>query len=164
MRAVQIVEVKRHLDGREERFVCEVLALKEGEHAAVRWETRLERALEDGPLRIPPGPLVTLGYFWADRTYLVYKMMRPGPQGKLWGHRFDVCTDVTITAREIRYLDLIVDVWVDPRGNFYVLDEDELREARARGLLTPDRGEIVDRTLEELRARYREVLAELPPG
>lgn len=159
---MQIVEVKRHLDGHEERFVCDVLELVEGERAVVRWRSSLERPLEDGPLRIPPGPLLTLGYFWADRTYLVYKMLRPGPSEMLYGHRFDICTDVSITPEEIRYLDLLVDVWVDPQGNFFVLDEEELQEARARGLLTPEQLRIIETALAELRAHYREILADLP--
>ena len=161
---MRIVEVKRHLDGREERFVCDVLALEPGRRAVVRWQTRLEAPLEDGPLRIPPGPLLTLGYFWSDRDYLVYRMMRPDPDGTLWGHRFDICTEVSITEREIRYLDLLVDVWVDSQGNFFVLDEDEFKAARAQGLLTPEQLRVVEQTLRELRARYREILAGLPRG
>lgn len=159
---MRIVEVKRHLDGREERFVCDVLELIEGERAVVRWRSVLERALEDGPLRIPPGPLVTLGYFWADRPYLVYRMMRPAPDGTLLGHRFDICTDVAIGREEIRYLDLLVDVWVDAHGEFHVLDEDELEEARDRGMLSPEQLLLIEETLKELRARYREILAALP--
>jgi len=159
---MQIVEVKRHLDGREERFVCEILALEPGRWAVVRWQAHLEAPLEDGPLQIPPGPILTLGYFWSDRNYLVYRMMRPDPDGTLWGHRFDICTEVSITEREIRYLDLLVDVWVNPQGDFFVLDEDEFRQARARGLLTPEQLRIVEATLRELRARHREVLSRLP--
>ncbi len=170
---MSIVEVKRHLDGREERFVCDVLELVPGERAVVLWRTELSRPLEDGPLRIPPGPLITKGYFWVDRSYLVYEMRRGGPDpdpdggasGPLWGHRFDVCTDVSITPQEIRYLDLIVDVWVDARGRFFVLDEDELRRAKARGLLRPEHERLIEATLEELRARYPALLAELAgPG
>lgn len=157
-----IVEVKRHLDGREERFVCDVLDLVPGERAVIRWQAHLEKPLEDGPLRIPAGLLVTLGYFWTKQNYLIYRMTRPDPDGVLWGHRFDICTDVSISSQEIRYLDLIVDVWVDSHENFFVLDEDELRDARARGLLTPEQLEIVDATLRELQARYREILAALP--
>ena len=159
---MQIVEVKRHLDGREERFVCDLLDILPGERAVVRWQTRLETPLEDGPLHIPAGPLVTLGYFWADRNYLIYEMMRPGSDGTLWGHRFDICTEVSITPEEIRYLDLLVDVWVNVQQDFFVLDEDELQDARARGLLTPEQLRIVETTLQELRAHYREVLAGLP--
>ncbi len=159
---MQIVEVKRHLDGREERFVCELVELLPGERAVVLWRTSLEEPLRDGPLHIPSGPLVTRGYFWTDRSYLIYEMRQPHPQGKLWGHRFDICTDVSISSREIRYLDLIVDVWVDTRGGFFVLDEDELRDARARGLLAPEQLRVVEGTLQELRSRYREILTALP--
>ena len=168
---MSIVEVKRHLDGREERFVCDVLELVPGERAVVLWRTELSEPLRDGPLYIPPGPLITKGYFWADRSYLVYEMRRGGPDpdldpdngagGPLWGHRFDVCTDVSITPQEIRYLDLIVDVWVDARGRFFVLDEDELRRAKARGLLRPEQERVVRETLAFLRERHRDVLAEL---
>jgi predicted RNA-binding protein associated with RNAse of E/G family len=156
---MRIVEVKRHLDGREERFVCDVIELVPGERAVVLWQTQLEEPLCDGPLFIPAGPLVTWGYFWTARPYLVYKMTRP--DGRLWGHRFDICTDVEITEREIRYLDLIVDVWVDAQGQLYVLDEDELVQARERRLLRPEHERVIDAALRELKARYPDVLAEL---
>ncbi len=158
---MQIVEVKRHLDGREEHFVCDVVELVPGERAVVLWQTQLEEPLRDGPLYIPAGPLVTKGYFWTGRNYLVYKMMRPGPDGALWGHRFDICTDVEITEREIRYLDLLVDVWVDAQGRLSVLDEDELAQARERRLLRPEHERTIDAALRELEAHCAGILAEL---
>lgn len=156
---MQITEVKRHLDGREERFVCDVIEL-EPERAIVRFEWKRARPLRDGPVFIPAGKSVTRAYFWAGRHYLLYRMM--DLRGSLLGHRFDVSDDVRILPkqREIRWTDLLLDLWVDPRGEIHVLDEDEVAEAHAAGLLTGRQRAIVEETRAHLLGSYRRILVE----
>ncbi len=64
---MRITEIKRHLDGRAERFVCDVVELVPGGRAALHYATRLESPLRDGPLCLPAGELHTRAYFWTDR-------------------------------------------------------------------------------------------------
>jgi hypothetical protein len=158
---MQITEIKRHLDGREERFVCDIIELIPGERAVLHYATRLERPHRDGPLTLPAGEIHTRAYFWADRHYLVYQMRAARRDGPLLGHRFDICEDVRISPTEIMWLDLIVDLWLDPRGNAYVLDEDELARYQSRRLLTERQLRLIEETKLTLLQSYRDVLAEI---
>lgn len=145
--AEAVIEVKRHLDGREERFETEFVYRARGALVV------LYRMPES-----PWGPVDSYGCYWADRTYVCYHMVRPdiAPDA---GHevvtRFDVARDIEITDDEVRFRDLLLDlVVVDgvPRWE----DEDEVTEAVESGLLTrADAAYVVRarRTLEQGHAR-----------
>lgn len=101
---------------------------------------------------------MTFGFFWRDRTYDLYRMM--SADGRLLRHRFDVVTDVRIGPGRIEYLDLLLDVLVDPGGEPRVEDEDEVEEAAAAGLLPPDRLSLIDRTRRHLLAQHASIVEE----
>jgi hypothetical protein len=155
---MQILEIKYHLDGRVERFVCAVVELTSG-RAILRYVGRRHKPLTDGPLYLPAGEFVTLAFFWEGRHYLIYKLL--SPSGKLLGHRFDICEDVRITQATIHWKDLVLDLWVDPFEQIHVLDEDEVEEHKARGLLSPQQLNIIQETKGFLLEHYREVLDEI---
>ena len=68
----------------------------------------------------------TYGFFWARRHYLLYVLH--GPDGRLIAHRFDVVDEVRMRPGRVEYLDLALDVWVDPSGHAWTEDEDEVVE------------------------------------
>lgn len=157
---MKITEIKRHLDGREERFQCDVLTLR-ADRAVVRFEFHQDDPRRDGPFYLPAGTIVTHAYFWEDRHYLVYKLM--GSDGTLYGHRFDVCEHVHISRarKEVRWTDLMLDLWIDAKGAIYPLDEDEVERAHARGWLTQRQLEIIEETKAHVLEGYRRILREI---
>lgn len=160
---MRITEIKRHLDGREERYVCDLIDFVPG-RAVVRFVWERDEPLRDGPIDLPAGESVTHAYFWKGRHYLVYTLM--SSEGEVYGHRFDICDDVHISLAGIRWTDLLLDLWVDPAGEIHVLDEHEVDQARAAGLLTERRLTIIAEAKAHLLAHYRRVLQEiagLPP-
>jgi len=152
-----ITEVKRHLDGREERFECELL-LKTDDTALVRFALHQDQPREDGPFRLPSGKIVTLAAFWEERPYLIYRLINQ--ENQLIGHRFDVCEDVRIDA-EIHYTDLLLDLWMPPGGSIYVLDQDEVNEAIHAGAMTADQASTVQRARRYLAEHALDVVREL---
>ena len=154
-----ITEIKHHLDGRIERFTCDVVQLLPGNFAIVRYVGQRDKPLQDGPLSLPAGEIHTLAYFWEGRNFLVYKLAPA--DGILLGYRFDVCQDVCITRDKIEFVDLLLDLWADPAGKIHVLDEDEVDAHITLGLLTQQQLTIVERTKRFLLENYREILAEI---
>ena len=142
-----VIEVKRHLDGREERFETELVYRARGSLIVL--------------YRMPEsrwGPVDSYGCYWADRTYVCYHMVRAegSPRaGREVVTRFDVAREIEITDGDVRFLDLLLDCWVEdgvPRWE----DEDEVAAAAETGLVTPaDAAYIVRarRTLEQGHAR-----------
>lgn len=142
-----IIEVKRHLDGHEERFETELV-----------YRARSALIVLYAVPESPWGPVDSYGCYWPDRTYVCYHMVRPDDApgaGREVVTRFDVARDIDITDDEVRFRDLLLDLVVEggvPRWE----DEDEVAEARESGLLTPaDAAYVVRarRTLEQGHGR-----------
>jgi hypothetical protein len=152
----RFTEVKRRLDGSEERFDCELLHRTDG---VVVVSFRLPSAIGD----LPKGS-TTLGWFWARRPYNLYRFL--AKDGDVLRHRFDVVDGVRIGEDRVEYLDLIVDVLVSPTGEVAIEDEDELRAAAKRGRVDAGRLDAIERALttvtRDWRRIVREALAVLP--
>ncbi|HEY7283444.1 MAG TPA: DUF402 domain-containing protein [Actinomycetota bacterium] len=152
----RFIEVKRRLDGSEERFECE-LVHRTDSVAVVSF--RLPAAVGD----VPKGS-TTFGWFWSRRPYNLYRFMSRDGDALL--HRFDVLDEVRIGDGLVEYLDLIVDVLVSPTGEVTIEDEDELTAAARRGRVDEGRVDAVERALTTItrdwRRIVREALAVLP--
>lgn len=152
----EIIEVKRKLDGSEERFATEL----------VHHSPSLLLVL----FRIDRGPdsLDSYGCFWPRRPYGCYHIVRPpgAPDaGREVLSRFDVLRDVEIDGDEVRYLDLLLDlvVRVDAAGRIKTRweDEDEVVAALASGLLDAAGGAYVAGARRTLERRHRRVVGEI---
>ena len=149
---MEITEVKRHLDGRVERFACR-LVLRRPHLAVLRFDHKEARPA--GGLRLPAGSR-TFGFFWRRRPYVLYRIVGPG--GRLIAHRFDVVEDVRLGETEVSYTDLLLDLWVDANGTAQIEDEDEVEEHARRGLLSPGQRKRIERT-RELLLRGQQAIA-----
>jgi predicted RNA-binding protein associated with RNAse of E/G family len=143
-----ILEVKRHLDGREETFECEGLV--------VTRDVAVVRFVNPKPIGTLPAGSATLGFFWRRRPYNLYRFL--APDGDLLGHRMDVVADVRIEPERLEYLDLVVDVRVSPTGELEIEDEDEAKEVAERGLLRPEHLAAIERALRTIVRDHRRIL------
>lgn len=143
-----ITEIKRHLDGRVERFACRLL-VRRPHLAVVRFDHQEERRA--GGYRFPAGSR-SYGFLWRRRPYQLYRMT--GPDGRLIAHRFDVVEAVRLDEAEVSYTDLLLDVWADPDGSLQVEDEDEVKEYTRRGLLSAAQRARIERTRALLVRRH----------
>lgn len=151
---MRITEVKRHLDGRTERFDC-YLVLRRPHLAVVCFDHEKQRRA--GGYRVPAGSR-TYGFFWRRRPYVLYRIA--GPDGRLIAHRFDVVENVRLGEGEVSYTDLLLDLWVDPDGQARLEDEDEVEEHARRGLLAPAQRRRIETTRDLLLRRHRVIVRE----
>jgi len=154
----KITEIKRHLDGRVERFVCEAVEINP-QRAILHHVARRDKPLRDGPLYLPAGEIHTWALFWKERPYLIYRFA--SSNGVLLGDRFDICEEVRIGREEISWVDLLLDLWVGPsRRKIEVLDEGEVEAYFSRGWLKESQRLLIEETKRRLLRGYREVLEE----
>jgi hypothetical protein len=151
---VRTTELKRHLDGGDERFGCE-LVLRRAHVAVIRFQHR--RRLSADGFTIPRGSH-TDGFFWTPRPYGLYRIW--GPDGSHIADRFDVLEDCRIGDREVSYLDLLVDVWVAPDGAVLVEDEEEVADHVRRGLLSRAQVRHIERATALLLRDHRRIIRE----
>ena len=151
---MEVTEVKRHLDGRVERFACR-LVLRRPHLAVLRFDHK--EARHAGGLRLPAGSH-TFGFFWRRRPYVLYRIV--GPDGGLIAHRFDVVEDVRLGETEVSYTDLLLDLWVDANGTAQIEDEDEVEEHVRRGLLSHGQLDRIEHARVLLLRRHRAIARE----
>ena len=77
---------------------------------------------ELGYTRFEPGDRFT-EYYYTDRWFNIFDIASAGGQRKGW--YCNIAQPASISAGTIEQVDLLLDVWVDPRGTPLVLDEDE---------------------------------------
>ena len=114
-----ILEIKETLAGQRKEFACERIVVNADE-AVVLYRIQREGRVED--LVLPSGTL-SFGYFWTEKFYNVYHWITPN--GETLGLYFNISDSTRITAEQIYWRDLTVDVLMTP-GRCRVLDEDEL--------------------------------------
>lgn len=88
-------------------------------------------------------------FFWTDRWYSVFRFQKPS--GELLKFYCNINTPPTLESGVLSFIDLDVDVLVQPDYSFEVLDEDEF-ERHAELYQYPDayRGNVQE-ALDELR-------------
>ena len=150
-----VIELKRTLDGREQRFETEFV------HRSASVLVVLYR-LERGA-----ASLDSYGFFWVRRPYNCYHMVKPpgsADAGREVASRFDVVRDLEIAPHEVRYLDLLLDLWVEDGALRRVVrweDEDEVADALRNGLLSPADVAYIERARRTLQRRHRRVVSEI---
>jgi hypothetical protein len=149
-----VLEVKRFPEGRQETYRCQALHMSPRLAIVLFLHPGERRA---GGFLFPAGSR-TYGFFWARRHYSLYVLHRPN--GGLIAHRFDVIDEVRLRPDRIDYLDLALDVWVNPSGRAWTEDEDEVAELASRGLLSPQRLALIERTKRLLLAQHRRITVE----
>ena len=88
-------------------------------------------------------------FFWTDRWYSVFRFRKPS--GELLKFYCNINTPPTLEAGVLTFIDLDVDVLVQPDHSFEVLDEDEF-ERHAELYQYPDAYRVnVQVALDEIR-------------
>lgn len=144
-----ITEIKHHLDGRSQTFLCDLLLRGEGV-MVLRFQT--------SGSAYAAVARTTEAFFWEGRNYLIYRMF--SETGELVGHRFDVCRGVRFGEDTLEWTDLLLDFFVTPAGELQALDEEEVAEAVALGRLDLEGQAILRDTRFLLEHEYTSILQE----
>lgn len=159
----EILELKRTLDGREERFACRLI---EGDRRQVVVLFVAPEAMHVHGVDLPAGT-VTFGHFWTDRLYNVYHWL--DVRGQTIGFYFNLSDGTVIDAGRLEWRDLTLDVLATP-GRLEVLDEDELPadlDTATRARIEEAKQSILAdprRLMAEIEARSRALYPRVFPG
>jgi uncharacterized protein len=68
---------------------------------------------------------VFVEFYYFDRWYNVFQVSAPDGTLKGWYANVGLPAELNAEGRELQYIDLALDVWTNPDGDFVVLDQDE---------------------------------------
>lgn len=149
------LEIKRHKNKPEQRFLCELLHRESG-YAVLRYEAEKPGLIAD--MTIAPGS-TTVAHYWHDRPYVAWRMfdLNKGLIGTL----FHICVNVSIGEDHLIYDDLLVDIWIAPDGEMRILDEDELQACIGAGRISESELNTIQQAVHDITVRHDEIIAGL---
>ena len=126
---MKILEIKHHINKPDQSYLCDLL--KRGDdYILIKYVN--ERPGTVGSVFFDSGS-TTYAYYRDGEGYVVWKMINP--HNVLEGYLFHICCDLQVREDRVAYLDLLLDIWIDPGGQLKILDRDEVQECVQRGLL-----------------------------
>lgn len=149
------LEIKLHKNKPAQQFRCTLLKREQG-HAVLRYVSDEPSRIAD--MHIEPGS-ATIAHYWTHRPYVAWRMF--DRTGRLIGTLFHVCGAVHIFEDHLSYEDLLLDIWIAPDGSVRILDEDEVRDCAAQGLLSDSERHRIDSTRRHITELQPEIIAGL---
>ncbi len=150
-----IEEIKLHKNKETQRFLCTVL-YRNTNHLVLSFHSDKEGKIKD--IIISKGS-TTIAHYWTGRGYVLWRMFEPDKS--LIGTLFHICRDVTITEQYVRYLDLIIDIWISVDGSLRILDEDELEGCKKSGLVSDEESCWIEEQKKLILNSYNEIIKDL---
>ncbi len=126
---MKILEIKRHFNKPDESYLCDLLK-SNSDWILVKYVN--ERPGRVGAVTFDAGS-TTLAYYRTGMGYVIWKML--DPDDRLKGYLFHICQDLHVENDKVKYLDLLLDVWIDPLGQITILDRDEVEDCKAKGVI-----------------------------
>ena len=160
MSYTRIREQKRHINKPDESYWCDLLHREAG-YIILKYDVTRDSHI--GPISIPAGS-VTIAHYRENTAYVLWEMY--GPDRQLIGYCYHICLPPEIRETHVEYLDLLLDLWLDPDGELTVLDEDELQQARAEGKVERDQMRLIDCEREAIQEGHMQIIKTLwrPPA
>jgi len=152
-------EIKKHIDGRIKIYECDIHSIIPGQSAHLKYVWQRTTTYTDGPVSLPASDIHTDAFYWTNNNYLIYRLY--SQSSELYGHRFDVCENVQITDSEVKWDDLILDFWVDPNNNIYILDQEELEAFKLDNSVSNVQLEIIEGVKKDILNNYKEIIKNL---
>jgi protein associated with RNAse G/E len=83
------------------------------------------------------------------------------PDSRLAGYLFHICQDIHLEEDKIKYLDLLLDVWIDPEGQITILDRDEVEECAIKGVIGESELMWIARQEQEIIENWKQIISDL---
>ncbi len=146
--AQTVTEIKHRILKDTQRFACQLHRRQSG-YVILRYVNDRDMRVSDTPI---PAGSVTLAHCIEGACSIWWEMYLP--DGRPLADLIHITSPVLIRETEVEYTDLLLDVWRPAGEQAVLLDDEELDEAQARGLLQPEQ-------IERIRALGREIAADV---
>ena len=113
---MKILEIKRHLNKPDESYLCDLLE-RGRDYIIVKYVS--DRSGRVGSVIFNAGS-TTYAYYKIGMGYVIWKMFNPN--NRLEGYLFHICQDIHVEEDKVKYLDLLLDVWISVEGQITILD------------------------------------------
>jgi predicted RNA-binding protein associated with RNAse of E/G family len=149
---MKILEMKRHLNKPDESYPCDLLK-RGSDYVILKYVSKQPGRV--GSVNFKAGS-TTFAYYKTGMGYVIWKMLNPGKILK--GYLFHICRDQQVQEDRVEYLDLLLDVWIDPAGQVTVLDRDELEVCAQKGVVGERELTWIARQEQKINKNWRQII------
>jgi predicted RNA-binding protein associated with RNAse of E/G family len=82
------------------------------------------------------------------------------PNDRLAGYLFHICRDIQLEGDKIKYLDLLLDIWIDAEGQITILDRDEVEECAIKGVIGEKELRWIAQHEQEILANWEQIISD----
>jgi len=151
---MKILELKRHLNKPEESYLCDLLT-RGSDYIIIKYVSN--RSGRVGAVNFKAGS-TTYAYYKSGMGYVIWKMFNPG--NRLEGYLFHICQDIHLEEDKIKYLDLLLDIWIDAEGQITILDRDEVEECAAKGVIGESELMWIAQQEQEIIENWKQIISD----
>jgi predicted RNA-binding protein associated with RNAse of E/G family len=76
------------------------------------------------------------------------------------GYLFHICCDLQVKEDRVVYLDLLLDVWIDTRGQMTILDRDEVQQCAAADVIGEGELTWIARQEQRIVDNWQQIIAD----
>lgn len=151
---MKILELKRHLNKPDQSYLCDLLS-RGSDYVIVKYVSEMSGRV--GTVTFDVGS-TTYAYYQTGMGYVLWKMLNAG--NRLEGHLFHICRDLRVGTDRVEYLDLLLDVWIDPAGRMTILDRDEVKECAVKGVIGEKELTWIAQQEQMIIENWRQIISE----
>jgi protein associated with RNAse G/E len=151
---MKILELKQHLNKPEESYLCDLLE-RGRDYIIVKYVSESPGCV--GPVTFDAGS-ITYAYYKIGMGYVIWKMLNS--DAVLKGYLFHICKDLHLQKDKVKYLDLLLDVWIDVAGQITILDRDEVEDCAGKGVIGEKELMWIDQQEREIIKNWQQIISE----
>ena len=145
-------EIRLHKDKPPQEFSCRLLH-REKDYLVLYYYVHNPVRIKD--IQIEKGSS-TIAHYWQNRNYVLWTFKDAGQ--RLLGYLFHVCNNTEIRQNRVTYEDLELDIWFDPDGTGIILDQDEVNDCCARGLIDSREHALIDEQKSHILTNFKNII------
>ena len=145
-------EIRLHKNKPPQEYLCSLL-FRTINHLVLAFQsptaTRVNgRLIEEGS--------TTTAHFWSNKNYTLWKFR--DTNHNLIGYLFHICTDVVFGKSSVTYMDLELDIWIDPDGTLTILDEEEVNACCENGLINSHEHSLIEKEKNNIVLNFKDII------
>lgn len=145
-------EIRLHKEKPPQEFSCRLLH-REKDSVVLYYPVQSPVRIKD--ILIEKGSS-TIAHYWTNRNYVLWKFKDAGQ--RLLGYLFHVCNKTEIRQNLVTYEDLELDIWFYPDGTANILDQDEVNDCCARGLIDSREYALIDEQKSHILKNFQNIV------
>ena len=148
-------EIRLHKNKAPQEFLCSLL-FRTNNYLVLAFQSTTSsrvngRHIEKGS--------TTIAHYWSNKNYTLWEFR--DTNHNLIGYLFHICTDVCFGKSSVTYMDLELDIWIDPDGTVTILDEEEVNACCEKGLINPNEHSLIEKEKNNIIVNFKGIIQDV---